>query len=133
MRKERGPRWLSTRQNAPGAAPGTALTGTVTLPGDPAGAWLEGERRGVAVYAPGGYHWVPAAEDEILVLKAGENGEQPCAVGVPAGAKGLLPGQVLIQTGKSAIKLDPEGTVELTGIFRVNGTTVGPIPTVEED
>ncbi len=125
--------WLSRRQNAPGKAPGTALTGTVTLPGDPAGAWLEGERRGVAVFAPGGYHWAPAAGEEILVLKAGENGEQPCAVGVPAEAEGLLPGQVLIRTGKSAILLDPEGTVKLTGAFMVNGTAVGPLPPVEED
>ena len=42
-----------------GRTGGGALTGVVTVSGDPAGVWLEGERRGVAVYAPGGYQWVP--------------------------------------------------------------------------
>lgn len=103
---------------------GTALTGPVTLPGDPAGAYLEGERRGVAVYAPGGYHWVPAAGDEVLVLKTGERGEKPCAVGVAAGGQGLLPGEVLISAGACAIKLGMDGRVSVTGDLTVNGVPV---------
>lgn len=100
---------------------GTALTGMVTLPGSPAGAWLEGERRGVAVYAPGGYHWVPGLGSEVLVLKAGENGEQPCAVGVPAGGRGLEPGEVLITGGGCSIKLGLDGRVEMSGTVNVTG------------
>lgn len=119
--------FLSRRQRTP-KAPAAALTGPVTLQGDPAGAWLEGERRGVAVYAPGGYCWVPQTGEEVLVLKAGESGEQPCAVGVPAEMEGLLPGQVFIHAGKCSILLDPEGTVSLTGTFKVNGEIVGPLP-----
>ncbi len=38
---------------------GTAFTGPVTLSGEQVGAWLEGERRGVEVYAPGGSHGAP--------------------------------------------------------------------------
>lgn len=100
---------------------GAALTGMVTLPGDPAGAWLEGERRGVAVYAPGGYHWMPGLGDEVLVLKSGESGEQPCAVGVPAGWEGLQPGEVLITTGEASLKLEPDGTIRITGTVKVSG------------
>ena len=103
---------------------GTALTGPVTLPGDPAGAYLEGERRGVTVYAPGGYHWVPAAGDEVLVLKTGERGEKPCAVGVAGGGQGLLPGEVLITAGVASIKLGLNGQVSITGNLTVNGMPV---------
>lgn len=103
---------------------GTAFTGPVTLPGDPAGAWIEGERRGVAVYAPGGYHWVPGLGDEVLVLKTGESGEAPCALGVPSGGQGLQPGEVLITAGEAAIRLRLNGTVEVTGNLTVNGAPV---------
>lgn len=119
--------FLARRESTPKAS-APVLTGPATLPGDPAGVWLEGERRGVAVYAPGGYCWAPQTGEEVLVLKAGESGEQPCAVGVPALAEGLLPGQVFIHAGKSTILLDPDGTVSLTGIFKVNGEIVGPLP-----
>ena len=111
-----------------------ALTGPVTVPGDPAGAWLEGERRGVAVYAPGGYHWVPAAGQEVLVLKAGGEGEKPCALGAAqdSGELGLRPGEVALTVGKAAVRLTLEGSVEVTGLLKVNGTVVGPQPEREE-
>ena len=112
---------------------GAALTGMVTLPGNPAGAWLEGERRGVTVYAPGGYHWVPGLGDEVLVLKSGEDGEQPCAVGVPVGGEVLQPGEVLITAGAGSIKLGLDGSVAVTGVFSVNGTVVGPPPQRDDD
>ncbi len=110
-----------TRRESPPAA---ALTGPVTLPGDPAGAWLEGERRGVTVYAPGGYHWVPAAGDEVLVLQAGRSGETPCAVGLASGGQGLRPGEVLITAGAAALKLGLDGSVSVTGDLKVNGRRV---------
>lgn len=115
--------FLSRREGPvrPGAA---ALTGPVTLPGEGAGAWLEGERRDLTVYAPGGYHWVPALGDEVLVLKAGERGEKPCAVGVSAGGQGLAPGEVLITAGGASIKLGLDGKVAVTGSLTVNGVPV---------
>lgn len=103
---------------------GGALTGPVTVPGEAAGAWLEGERRALTVYAPGGYHWVPALGDEVLVLKTGESGERPCAVGVSAGGQGLLPGEVLISAGGASIKLGLDGRVAVTGSLTVNGVPV---------
>ena len=111
---------------------GMALTGPVTLPGDGLGVYLEGERRGVAVYSPGGYHWVPSPGDEVLVLKTGERGEKPCAVGVAAGGQGLLPGEVLISAGACAIKLGLDGQVSITGDLTVNGRA-GALEPREED
>jgi len=113
-----------SRQSRPRPEAGTALTGPVTLPGEALGVWLEGERRGVAVYAPGGYHWVPALGQEVLVLKTGERGEKPCAVGVPADAGDLLPGEVMICADGCSIKLCSGGEVEITGHLTVNGKDV---------
>ena len=70
----------------------SALTGPVTVPGTMAGAYVEGERREMSVFAPGGYHWVPGLGDEVLVLKAGEQGERPCVVGCVMGEAGLTRG-----------------------------------------
>ncbi len=115
--------FLARRQRGERPA-GAAFTGPVTLPGERAGAWLEGERRGVEVYAPGGYHWVPRLGEQMLVLKAGESGEQPCAVGVWAGGQDLQPGEVLITAGAASLKLSLDGTVEVRGQLRVNGVPV---------
>lgn len=140
--------WLSRREGHGKKEPAEALTGPVTLTGREVGAWLEGERRGVAVFSPGGYHWAPRVGEEILVLKAGENGEQPCAVGV-AESERLSPGEILIQSGSAAIRLNPGGELQLStgrsiinmtaggkislfGTFTVNGTVVGPLPEPEE-
>lgn len=56
--------------------------GLVTLGGDPAGVYLGGERRWVAVCAPGGYQWRPRTGDKVLVVKAGDQREIPCLAGV---------------------------------------------------
>ena len=74
------------RRGEDGRRGAAAMTGEVTVPG---GVWMEGERRGAAVYAPGGYHWVPARGERVLVLKAGESGEEPCVMGRVPEERGL--------------------------------------------
>lgn len=140
--------WLSKREEQTRKTPHQALTGPVTLVGGELAAWLEGERRDLAVFSPGGYHWCPQLGDQVLVLKAGEGGEQPCAIGVAQGGA-LSPGEILIQTGKASVYLAPDGSLQLstgkgsismdvkgeialTGRFTVNGTVVGPPPQSEE-
>ncbi len=123
--------WLSRRERRQSRY-GGALTGPVTVSGRDVGAWLEGERRGVAVYAPGGYHWAPAPGQEVLVLKTGERGEQPCAVGV-ADKSGLKPGEVLITGGKCSLLLGLNGTITVSGQLVVNGTQVGPSPAADKE
>lgn len=125
--------FLSKKEGRTGSAAG-ALTGPVTLPGERLGVWLEGERRGVRVYAPGGYHWAPAPGEEVLVLKAGAQGEQPCALGVPQEEAGLAPGEVLLSTGKAALRLCPDGRVVVTGNLLLNGTRLEPaLPEEDEE
>lgn len=124
--------FLAERKREKGPA-GQAFTGPVTVPGRAVGAYVEGERREMEVFAPGGYYWAPGLGDEVLVVKAGEQGERPCVVGTAVGQAELMPGEVLISTGKAAVRLSPSGDVAVTGYFSVNGMTVGPSPAPEKD
>ncbi|WP_294552133.1 hypothetical protein [uncultured Pseudoflavonifractor sp.] len=110
--------WLSERKKSRGY--GEAMVGQTTLGGDPAGAYLDAERRALAVFAPGGYVWRPAVGEEVLVLK--QEGENSCVVGVRCGG-GLAPGEVLIHAGQgdAAVKLGNDGTVSLMGQVLING------------
>lgn len=115
---------------------GQALTGPVTVPGDRVGAYVEGERREMAVYAPGGYHWVPALGDEVLVLKAGERGERPCVVAAAMGEAKLEPGEVLLSANGTSILLGRDGEVRISGEVRVDGALLvngRPVMTAPEE
>ena len=96
------------------------MVGQTTLSGDPAGAYLDAERRALVVFAPGGYVWRPAVGEEVLVLK--QEGENSCVVGVRCGGD-LAPGEVLIHAGQgdAAVKLGNDGTVSLMGQVLING------------
>ena len=105
--------------------------GTVTLGGDPAGVCLDGERRDLPVFAPGGYVWRPARGDQVLVLKTGAEGEAPCVAGALCGDdREVSPGEVLIYSGGSTVRLNggnitiSGGIVNLTGRVLVNGKIV---------
>lgn len=101
----------------------TAQTGQVTLAGTPAGVGLEGERREVPLFGPGGYHWAPHQGDTVLVIKTGPE-ESPAAVGVRE-TEDLEPGEVWLSVAEGAgIRLKPDGTIALTGKVTVNGQEV---------
>ena len=85
--------WISRRKETRQTE--RAQVGNVTVEGRLVGAMLDGERRDLPVYGPGGYVWRPSQGQEVLVVKAGADGEQPCV----AGARGslevnLAPGEV---------------------------------------
>ena len=102
-----------------------ALVGQVTLDGDPAGVYLDGERRDLPVFGPGGYVWRPAAGQQVLVIKAGQQGEAPCVAGALCGEQWQLePGEVLIHNGEASIRLRMDGTVAVTGSMTLNGRAV---------
>ena len=91
--------WTSDRRKTRQAGESWVDWGEVTLEGDPAGAYLDGERRQLAVYGPGGYCWKPVLGDRVLVLKAGQGGESPCVAGKRQGeAETLGAGEVSISS-----------------------------------
>lgn len=114
--------WISSGRRAR-AGGGGALVGRATLEGDPAGAWLDGERRMLPVFGPGGYYWRPALGQELLVLKGGGPGEPSCAAGVRTEGENLEPGEVLLRAGKggASVRLKNDGSLELCGEILVNG------------
>lgn len=99
-----------------------ADVGTVTLSEQPGGVYLEGERRWNRVFGPGGYRWQPALGEQVLVLKAGAEGEQTCIVGrmqqeeLEAGAVEIASGQ-----RRAVVKLSDSGELALSGEVTVNG------------
>ncbi|MEG0321902.1 MAG: hypothetical protein RR606_06885 [Oscillospiraceae bacterium] len=105
-----------------GVPPGTAL-GPVTLEGNAVAAYLEGERRNLPVFSPGGYRWAPAVSQNVLVLGTEDEGGTPCVVGVQQGdTPALAPGEVRISSaGGAAISFNNSGVVRLTGNIIANG------------
>lgn len=112
--------WTSERSRRLNVKEAEAELGLVTLGGDPAGVVLGGERRWLPVYGPGGYCWVPREGEQVLVLKAGGEGESPCVVGTVQKNTGLQPGEVRLSGGNTALVLGND-RLELTGAITVNG------------
>lgn len=118
--------WLSQRKENRILPDGGADVGQITLAGDPAGVWLDGERRELPVFGPGGYVWRPQRNSQALVIKTGRQGEAPCVAGVRCMEEqwDLEEGEVLIYSPKATIHLQEDGTVNITGRLTVNGKSV---------
>ena len=125
--------WISQQNRKTAAGDRVpAEVGAATLAGNPATVYLNGERRQVPLFAPGGYHWRPAAGDELLVIKTGAEGELPCAVGqrVEEPPVALESGEVALTSGSTQLVLHKDGRmrlqgdVEVQGDLTVNGDTI---------
>ena len=113
--------WISQRQSADLSRESAAETGLVTLGGDPACVYLEGERRLLPVYGPGGVQWLPQPGDQVLVLKAGSGRESPCLVGRRQdGQDGLQPGETALSGGGARLLLSG-GKARLSGGLTIDG------------
>lgn len=110
--------WLSGERTKKRAAEPAAEWGPVTVAG-PSAVYLGGERRQVPVCCPGGYAWAPKVGDQVLVLKAGAEGEQPYILGKTGSGEKLEPGQVRLGSGTCGVLCGDR--LELTGEVRVNG------------
>ena len=119
--------WISRQGMSRDGRQEAARVGVVSLPGDPAAVLLDGERRQVPVFAPGGYQWQPMRGERVLVVKAGPDGEQPCAAGVRGQrAWTLAPGEVVLYSGGGAasIRIRNDGVISMSGTVLVNGLPV---------
>lgn len=103
----------------------TAQVGWVTLGGDPAGVYLDGERRSLPVYSPGGYCWRPTSDQQVLVVKAGADGEEPCLIGATQEVSNLGEGEIVIRSAKGAeIWFKSDGSLDLVGNVLINGVSL---------
>lgn len=65
--------------------------------------------------------------ERVLVVKAGPDGEQPCAAGVRGQrAWNLAPGEVVLYSGGGAasIRIRNDGVISMSGTVLVNGLPV---------
>lgn len=111
--------WLSEERSRKPAVEAAAEWGPVTI-SEPAAVYLAGERRQVPVCCPGGYAWRPGVGDDVLVLKAGNQAEQPYILGkTQRETDELQPGQIRIGGADCSILWSDK--LELTGEVYVNG------------
>ena len=101
--------WLGRYQRRPNQE-GEGQVGKVTIGGEQVAVLLDSERRGMEVYAPGGYRWTPRVDQKALVIQG--RGEIPCVVGVRQDQ--AAPDQVTVESEDSSLALTSEGA-ELTG------------------
>lgn len=116
--------WLSRGRKEAVAGEAAAESGPVTVQGTQTAVYLSGERRNVAVCAPGGFAWRPRVGQEVLVLKAGQEQESPYVLGTDcaAMAEGLTPGETLLGGEGASVKVGRR--VELTGQVLINGESL---------
>mgnify|MGYP000918047190 CR=1 FL=1 len=116
--------WLSRQSRKEEKDGAVAELGTVTVAGIRPGVYLSGERRNLPLMGPGGYLWRPDQSQQVLVLKAGAGGEEPCVLGTELKSDiQLEPGEIMLlgPGGKSSIRLGVNGNISLTGRVSANG------------
>ena len=118
--------WISQRgDKAQRHTGGGAEMGRVTLAGNPVGVYLDGERRELPMFGPGGYAWRPSLDQQVLVIKAGTQEEAPCVVGGLCRTDlALGEGEVMIYSPKASIHVGADGVVNVSGGLTVNGKPV---------
>lgn len=121
--------WMARQQQPVGEE--SVQKGQVTVAGEKAAVALEGERRQVGRWLPGGYHWTPRRGDTVLVVKSGAE-EEPCLLGVEDTLPELEPGEVFLSAAEGVgVRLTADGKilllgdVQVTGSLQVNGKEVG--------
>ncbi len=107
--------WISKQNSQARTAETVADTGTVTMSGYTLAAYSGGERRGLALYAPGGILWRPEIGDNVLLLRLGDDG-QPCVAGALCQeTDDLAPGELCLRSKGASICLRNDGTIEISG------------------
>jgi hypothetical protein len=119
--------WLGKQQKR-ACQTGEGQVGKVTIGGDQAAVLLDSERRGLEVYAPGGYHWTPRAGQKVLVIQG--QGEVPCVVGLRQGE--TPPETVTIEAdGGGKLRLDGKNSALAGEKIVLDGTVYVKSETLE--
>ena len=125
--------WLSERAASGGGTAEAAEIGVVTIGGDKPSVMLDGERRDVELLVFPGLSWKPAAGQQVLVLRAGEE-YFVCGAPGTEGGEGLAAGELRLKsrgasvTVKNSGEIELRGSVNVVGDLSVNGAEVRPIP-----
>ncbi len=111
--------WMAQRgRGTEGEATPLAQLGHVTVAELPLGVYVDGERRNLPLYVPGGFGWRPKVGDRVLVLKTEGGG---CVLGCPQTEEGLDAGEIKLSGVGCEVYLTAEGEISLSGDIVVNG------------
>ena len=118
--------WMSRRGGIAGEHRGAAGMGQVTIGGERPAVRTEGEVRRATVLGPAWFYWTPEAGADVMVLQAGDLGEEACVAGQRQSAPPveLAPGEAVIGTADSYIHIGPGG-ITLGGEIQRYGHLVG--------
>ena len=116
--------WISERTAQSGKFEASDIAvGIVSIGGARPSVEVDGEQRSARL-ASSGVFYVPAAGDEVLVLKDSEGESFVLGKASENALSGTEQGEVLINAGKkSLIRLRRDGTLELSGDIFISGTT----------
>lgn len=112
--------WLAEKAAAGSGASEAAEIGVVTISGNRPSVMLGGEKRNVELLVFPGLSWKPAAGQQVLVLRVGDE----CFVcGAPGGdgSAGLAPGELCLKSQGASVTVRNSGDIELCGSVRVEG------------
>lgn len=117
--------WLSTRRGLEMEETAFADRETVSVGGKTPTMLSGGVQTPVTVFTPGGMCWLPRRGQGILVIKAGENGEEGCCVGAEMEVpEGMQPGELCLKSEKAVLWLKNDGRILMEGAVFINGEAV---------
>ena len=112
--------WLAEKAASGGGAAETAEIGVVTIGGDRPSVMLGGEKRNVELLVFPGISWKPAAGEQVLVLRAGEEYFVCGAPGAESG-NGLSAGELQLKSRGASVTVKNDSGIELRGDVNVVG------------
>ena len=113
--------WLAEKAASGGGAAETAEIGVVTISGNKPSVMLGGEKRNVELLVFPGLSWKPAAGEQVLVLRAGDEYFVCGAPGVEDG-NGLAAGEFRLKSRGASVTVRNGGGIELRGSVNVAGS-----------
>ena len=113
--------WLAEKAASGGGAAETAEIGVVTISGNRPSVMLGGEKRDVELLVFPGLSWKPAAGEQVLVLRAGD---EYFVCGSPGGetSDGLAAGEFRLKSQSASVTVKNGGGIELRGSVNVVGS-----------
>lgn len=100
----------------------TVDRGSVTQSGSSSAVFLDGERRGLVVCAPRGYHWTPSQGDDVVVTRSADG--EGFVVGATQAESELSPQEIALYTESSGKIHLGEGSIWLSGDIYINDKTL---------
>ncbi len=100
-----------------------ADSGMVTISGDNPGVYTRLEKRGLMVYAPGGYIWRPRTGDEMLILKCDDDNSIVLGEPLLSYPEEMKSGEVYIKSENGAsLMLKNDGSIQISGAVDIQGS-----------